>query len=162
VAVALDLGEWLAPIRGEYLETFIPAGGGALRFVVAEDGAIPDIGTRLRQAGLEAGLNVIEIDTATTRLHMLQLVFFAITERLDWDGLIQAQLKSLIGEAGYRLTDTADPIDLTALAEANGGIATALLRSTVQQHISKGVGGCGARAGLPFGDHGAAGRGPDR
>jgi hypothetical protein len=139
VAVALDLGEWLAPIRGEYLETFIPAGGGALRFVVAEDGAIPDIGTRLRQAGLEAGLNVIEIDTATTRLHMLQLVFFAITERLDWDGLIQAQLKSLIGEAGYRLTDTADPIDLTALAEANGGIATALLRSTVQQHISRKV-----------------------
>jgi hypothetical protein len=134
----IALETWLAPIRREYLETFIPDGGGAVRFVVADDATRPALHARLAAAAADAGLSMIRIDTATTRLHMLHFVFFAITKELDWENLVQTRLESLVADAGYRWPQPGRRTSLASLAEANA-VAPPLLRTTLQQHITRAV-----------------------
>ena len=136
--MAIDLDTWLGPIEREYLQSFIPEGGGAIRFVVAADADLATIRTRLERAGRNAGLTLIEIDTASIRLHMLHHVFFALAQRLDWSELIRDHLDRLIGEAGYRSVTAGQTLSLQTLAEVNG-VAPALLRSGVQQRITQAV-----------------------
>ncbi len=134
----ITLDTWFAPIKREYLDTFIPEGGGAVRFVVADDATQPAVRERLTAAAANSGLSVIGIDTAATRLHMLHFVFFAIAKELDWEGLVQTRLETLVTDAGYRWPQPGRRTSLAALAERNG-IAPPLLRSTLQQHITRAV-----------------------
>ena len=138
VRMPITLENWLAPIRQEYLDSFIPDGGGAVRFVVADDATLPALRERLTAAATDAGLLVIRIDTAATRLHLLHFVFFAIAKELDWEGLIQKRLENLVTDAGYRWPHPGRPTSLAALAESNG-IAPPLLRTTLQRHITQAV-----------------------
>ena len=138
VAVSIALDAWLAPIRREYLETFIPDGGGAMRIVVADDAMFAAVQTALAAAARQAGLSVIAIDTANTRLHMLHFAFFAIAGALDWDDLVQARLEALVREAGYRWPHPGQRSTLVALAESNA-VAPPLLRATLQRHITSTV-----------------------
>ena len=134
--IALD--RWLTPVRREYLDDFIPAGGSAVRFVVVDDTIAPALRDGLTAAAAHSGLSMICIDTATTRLHMLHFAFFAIARALDWEALIQTRLETLVTEAGYRWTQPGQRISLASLAQSNG-VAPPLLRTTLQQHITSAV-----------------------
>lgn len=127
---------WLALMRREYFATFIPEGGGAVRFLVADDDAVPQVSRALTAAAIEGGLSVIAIDTATTRLHMLHFAFFAIVKALDWDALCQARLERLVTEAGYRWPEPGQRCTLTDLAHHNG-VSPPLLRNTLQQLMTR-------------------------
>ncbi len=134
----ITLASWLVPIDREYLRGFIPDGGGAVRIVVASETDIPAVRDRITEAAIDAGLSVIPIDTAATRLHMLHFVVFAIARALDWDSLIQARLETLVEDAGFRWPEPGRRIPLAALAEANA-VAPPLLRTRLQQHITRAV-----------------------
>ncbi len=134
----ITLDNWLAPIKREYLDTFIPDGGGAVRFVVADDATLPALRESLTAAAADARLLVICIDTATTRLHMLHFVFFAIAKELDWENLVQTRLETLVTDAGYRWPQPGRRTSLVSLAESNG-IAPPIMRTTLQQHITRTV-----------------------
>lgn len=126
---------WVPLIEREYLTTFIPDGGSATRFVVADAEIVVRLSSTLRAAALNAGLSVIAIDTAATRLHMLHFAFFAVVRALDWDALLQNRLERLVGEAGYSWPDPGNQVTFAVLADHNG-IAPALLRATVQRQMT--------------------------
>lgn len=129
---------WLPLIEREYLATFILDGGSATRFVVADDEVVAQLTDVLRSMALNAGLSVIAIDTAATRLHMLHFAFFAISKGLDWDALLQNRLERLVGEAGYSWPDPGNQVAFAALADHNG-IAPTLLRATVQRQMTNSI-----------------------
>lgn len=134
--IALDA--WVPLIEREYLTTFIPDGGGATRFVVANDEMIAQLNDALRSTALNAGLSVIAIDTATTWLHMLHFAFFAVVNALDWNALLQSRLERLVGEAGYHWPDPGNQVTFAVLADHNG-VAPVLLRTTLQQHMTRSI-----------------------
>ena len=134
--IALDT--WLPLIEREYLTTFIPDGGSATRFVVADDETLARLSDALHSTGLNAGLSVIAIDTAATRLHMLHFAFFAVVRALDWDALLQNRLERLVGEAGYSWPIIGTQVTWAALSDHNG-IAPSLLRTTLQQQITRAI-----------------------
>ncbi len=137
--MALPLEAWLEVMRDEYLTSFIPEGGSAVRFVVAADrGDADHAAHRLAEAGREAGLTVIHIDTAATRLHLLQHLFFAIARAIDWNALTQAQLEQAVANSGYRWPNPGQRTTLDLLAEANG-VAPGLLRTQLNQQITRAV-----------------------
>jgi len=135
--MAISLETWLHVMHDEYLASFIPEGGSAIRFVVA---ATPDqagaISGRLRDLGRDCGLTVIAIDTADTRLHLLQNLFFAIARSIDWDALTQAQLERVVIDNGYHWPYRGRRTTLALLAEANE-VAPGLLRTQINQEISR-------------------------
>lgn len=134
----IALESWLAPVRQEYLDDFIPDGGSAVRFVVVDDATLPALRGGLTAAAADAGLSMICIDTATTRLHMLHFAFFAIARALDWETLIQTRLETLVTDAGYSMPQPGQRISLASLAASNG-VAPPLLRTTLQRHITRAV-----------------------
>ena len=133
----IGLDGWLDVIRREYVDSFIPESGSAVRVVVGDDDVLAGAGQRLAAAAEEAGLTVVRIDTATVKLHMLHQAFYAIAAAVDWRAVAQARLRSLVAEAGYETPDGPLP-NLAALAEANG-VAPVLLRTTLQQQITRSV-----------------------
>ena len=136
--MAIPSDEWLALVEREYLTSYIPAGGGAVRFVVAEEVLLPLVQLRLAAAADAAGLHVVVIDTALTKLHMLHSVFFAIAQSLDWAALTQARLERMVAEAGYVWPLPGQRLSLAALAAAND-VAPPLLRRTLQAHLTSTV-----------------------
>lgn len=136
--MTIPLDTWLGPMEREYLGEFIPQGGGAVRFVVVDDADLAHFDERILLATRRAGLPLIRINTASVRLHMLQYVFFAIAQAMDWDALLQARLERLVHDAGYRWPKPGMRLPLADLAHANG-VAAHMLRTSVQQYITRTV-----------------------
>jgi hypothetical protein len=84
--------------------------------------------------GNEAGLHVVAIDVATTKLHMLQNLFFAVSSALPWEAMLRARLAGFFKEAGYRAPAEATGIE--ALAAANG-VAPHLLRGEFNRWLTR-------------------------
>ena len=144
--MAIPSSVWLDVIAREYLNDFIPRGGAAVRFAVADGGVLDHVAGRLREHAGTAGLEFIRLDLATTRLHMLHNVVFALTQALPWKRLLRNRLRSLVAAAGYHWPETAPDIDLgidlgadpllPILAEING-VAAHLLRRDLTQALSR-------------------------
>ena len=130
--MSLPAADWLDVMGREYLGDFIPAGGGAVRFAVADAALHPTLADALRRRAEASGLEVVPVDLAFTRLHMLQNVVFALAAALPWDRLLQRRLEALVAAAGYRWPEPGQALLLPVLAEANGVAAHLLRRDLVQ------------------------------
>jgi len=135
--MAIPLEAWLDLMHDEYLSSFIPDGGSAVRFLVAATPEQTDAASvRLRDVGRRCGLTVIEVDTAATRLHLLQNLFFAVARSIDWDALTQAQLERVVVNSGYHWPHAGRRTTLAILAETNA-VAPGLLRTQINQEITR-------------------------
>lgn len=134
--MAIPADAWLDLMRREYLGDFIPAGGAAVRFAVGEGAVIDRLALGLRDGAAACGLELVQPDLASVRLHMLQNVAFAVAEALPWERLLQTRLEMLITGAGYRWPEPGKPLPLAVLAEANG-VAAHLLRRDLTQALSR-------------------------
>jgi hypothetical protein len=136
MTVALD--DWLGVMEREYTSSFIPEGGGAVRLVVAAPETLDLAAAKLREQAAHAGLQVIAVDLAETRLHMLQNLFFAIAAALPWQTMMQRRIEALVTEGGYRWPAPGRRVVLAALAEANE-IAVHLLRRDLAHWLTSNV-----------------------
>ena len=136
--MALPAAMWLDIMGREYLTGFVPDGGGAVRFAVAEEGTLVGIERGLRERAAAGGLEVVHVDLAVTRLHMLQNVVFALSAALPWDSMLQRRLEAMVADAGYVWPMPGSPVSMPALAEANG-VAPHLLRRDLTQALSREV-----------------------
>ena len=76
-------GEWLDLIEREYVQDFVAAGGSVIKFAVGDDDRLTHVGGALAGLAERYGLIFVAIDAATSKLHMIQDVFFAIARALD-------------------------------------------------------------------------------
>jgi len=134
MAIPADI--WLDLMGREYLGDFIPAGGGAVRFAVAEAAMLNRLVHGLRRRAVAAGIETVHLDLANLRLHMLQNVVFAIADALPWEQLLQTRLETLVAGAGYRWPEPGRRLPLSVLADANG-VATHLLKRDLTQALSR-------------------------
>ena len=87
--MAVPAHEWLELIEREYLTDFILAGGGAVKFAVGDAHQLEIVARVLDLLSARHGLAHVAIDAVTTRVHMIQDVFFAIAGALEWDAMAQ-------------------------------------------------------------------------
>jgi hypothetical protein len=133
MAVAAD--EWLRRIELEYVDDFVGAGGGAIKFIVGDDNELLALRERLGDLTERHGLIHLHIDAAATRLHMIQDVFFAVARALDWHGMAQRFVESLLERQGYAWPHPGEPVPIEDVA-AHNGVALALMRRDVRQWLS--------------------------
>jgi hypothetical protein len=97
--------EWLEVVRGEYLETFVTAGGAAVKFLVpATHAAGREVLEGLRAAADELGFQFVELDAVTTKIHLADRLFGAVARQVDWDGLAGRFVSRLLVQRGLRLS----------------------------------------------------------
>jgi hypothetical protein len=134
----LPLAEWLGIIEHEYLAGFIPAGGSAVKFAIACPARIPAIVRGLGEAAMRHGLIPLHLSAATTRVHMLHDLFFAIARQIRWDALVQRQVEDMFTRHGYAWPHPGRKVTMAELAEVHG-IAPALLERSRDQWLSEEV-----------------------
>src|SRR5438128_2170303 len=77
--MSVTSAEWLRLIEQEYLSSFITSGGSAVKFAVMPDpGAADLVSEQLDSLAEQHGLVRAALDSAATRLHMIQDVFFGL------------------------------------------------------------------------------------
>ncbi len=117
-AQALPLVEWLDVLDREYLEAFLPAGGGALKLAIAEDAALAAALPLAAALAARRGLQHVHIDAAATRVHMPQELVFAIARALPWETLIQRLLERIFAANDYPWPQPGAAMTMAELAAA--------------------------------------------
>jgi hypothetical protein len=133
--MAIPARDWLELIEREYLNGFITAGGGAVKFVVGDPHQLKIVARVLEVLSERHGLAHVTIDAAATRLHMIQDVFFAIAQSLDWNMLAQDFVEALFRSKGYEWPRPGEATAVQDVAECNR-LDVTLLRRDFRQWLS--------------------------
>jgi hypothetical protein len=131
---------WLDIVAREYLDGFVPAGGGALKIAVVDDAEVAPISARLAALAGQRGLRAVAIDAARTRLHLPQDVFFALARALPWTEMVQTYLEALFAANDYPWPRPGIAMARPALAEALG-VAPPLLNAAINTWLTRGIWG---------------------
>lgn len=133
---ALPIEQWLPTIEREYFTEYLPAGGGAIKFVVTDEQAAPAVARGVTMLARQYGMLAAHTDAGQTRLHMLQDVFFALARWLPWDTLAQRYIEGLFDRNGYTWPQPGETRTMADLA-AHFGIAPNLLARSRDQWLSQ-------------------------
>ncbi len=110
--MAVTLGDWTATIEREYMRDYVPNSGAAVKFVVAPTPQLRrSVRTAMQQIAADAGCQYVFVDTAQTRLHMVDQLFFAIARQIDWPELTRGYVRALLVQERFDVPD--DPAELT-------------------------------------------------
>ena len=134
----LPLGAWLDIVAREYLDRFVPEGGGGLKIVLAEDAGIAETIVGLEALARERELHVVRIDAAHTRLHMPQDLFFALARALPWSGMAQEFLERLFAANFYPWPQPGQRLTRAELAEAFA-VAPPVLGREIDRWLSQAI-----------------------
>jgi hypothetical protein len=111
---------WLEVLQREYLDSFVLDGGSAIKFAVPlDDAASAHVGERLGRAAEERGYLVVRISAASSRVHMIEQVFFRIAEQVPWQHLSQRVIAKLAAEEGYAAASETDGPLFRRIADEN-------------------------------------------
>ncbi len=125
----LKAGDYADFLAREYLTGYLPAGGAAVKVaVVGEDGAADRLGAALASAAAVAGSLYAPISAETTRVHMIDQVFLAISRAVDWEAVAAAHVRAAYEEAAFPVGEEAD-LAVTAVARRHDVDSRELYRS---------------------------------
>jgi transposase-like protein len=111
----LKVDDYAAFLSREYLATYIPAGGAAIKVAVVGDGSAADrLESALAAAAAGNGGLLVSISAESVRVHMIDQVFFAISQAIDWGALASSCVRAAYVQASFPMPEGAG----LAVAEA--------------------------------------------
>jgi len=120
-------------LDGEYLHGYVDHGGAAVKFVVpASDDEAARFSAGLRERGEAAAYTVARVDAVTTKVHLIEQVFFAVSRQVAWDALAAATARRALEAAAYPVAE-GDDLSIDAVSAAHGIDARELKRDTDRQ-----------------------------
>jgi hypothetical protein len=141
--------DYLDFVAGEYLYTYIAHGGTALRLVVTGDDNIAKrfgsgLAERCKPKALPgvptaAGFVHVTVDSVTTRIHLMDQLFFAIAKQIDWMTLAGAVLSDVYRQAGFPPAGPGDADLAVTVVAAHHDIDTTELYRSVRRALEHAV-----------------------
>ena len=105
---ALKADDYAAFLAREYLTGYVPAGGAAVKAVVVGDGGAADrLESALAAATAEHRGLYVSLSAESTRVHMVDQIFFAVSRAVDWEGLAAAHVRAAYEDAAFPVPDGA-------------------------------------------------------
>jgi hypothetical protein len=109
---------WLEVARREYLDHFVPDGGAAVKVLApADDLCRQALHDGLRALAEGGGFQFAAVNAETTRLQMIEKLFGAVAQQVDWDACTLAFLRHIVSEQGLKLP--ADDVTMAGLSALN-------------------------------------------
>jgi len=135
----IDTQEYAAFLEREYLASYVRDGGAAVKFVVArdDDGAAA-FSAAVRIGAEGAGYLPARVDAATTRVHMMDQVFFDVARQVDWDGLATTAVRRALAATAHPVPAGSDDVSVAAMA-AHHGVDAGELSRDVNRQLQQGV-----------------------
>lgn len=141
-APELDADEYLKHLQSEYLHSYVASGGSSVKFVVTDaDATTSYFSRRLAAAASDNEYLHLRLDAAQTRLQLVEELFFAVSQQIDWLGLAAQFLQRTYRELDLpadESTPLAESVQVRRVAEANGLHAGELYR-TIRRRLERQV-----------------------
>jgi len=129
VTAGVDLNDWISIVEREYLRDFIPSGGAAVKFAVVRPPlARQEVQAALKAAATKSGFQFAYVDSASTKIHMIDHLFKAVAKQVDWDGFAATFLRQLLEDNGLRLPPAGQRLEIHVVASLNNSDAKELRR----------------------------------
>src|SRR5260370_21335775 len=97
----IPVAAYLEFLAKEYLAEFVGRGGASVKFCVGDETARAALHQGLCAAAADDGYAYVGVDAATTRLHLVEQLFFAVTRTIDFDEIAAAVATSAYRAAGF-------------------------------------------------------------
>jgi hypothetical protein len=131
--------EWVGVVERDYLASYVREGGAAVKFAApSTDAGRTELGELLAAAGAAHDFEVVRLDARAVRLHLIDRLFHAVAEQMEWDHLASAYLAQLLHARGLRLPPTGERPVLARLADLNAA-PELLLRSDLHRALEREV-----------------------
>ena len=130
--------DWLQVVEREYLARFVPGGGSAVKFLVGSDIDLAEAESGLERLAGGKGMLLPRIDAATTKIHLIQNIFFEVARIIDWEDLAQRWVEARFEENRYSWPRPGQKVPLRELAEHND-VAEALLKRGITEWLSRDI-----------------------
>jgi hypothetical protein len=92
---AMKADAYAAFLGAEYLASYVPSGGGSVKLAVVGDADVADrFERRLGAAADEHECLVVRVSAETTKVHMVDQVFFAVSRQVIWEQVAAALVRS--------------------------------------------------------------------
>lgn len=128
----MKAGDYARFLADEYLAGYLPAGGGSVKVVVAGDADVADRFERaLRDAAAAISCPLVSVSAVSTKVHMIDQVFFALARQIDWDQVAAAVVAAAYDAIAFPATD--DRLAVAEVARAYDIDARELYRSVRRQ-----------------------------
>lgn len=117
----IDLDDYADFLGREYLGSYVRDGGAAVKFVVAPDPeAAEGFSAAVREGAEAAGYVATRVDAATTRVHMVDQVFFELARQVNWDDLAAGAVRRAFAATAHPVPEGSDDVTVAAVAGAYG------------------------------------------
>jgi hypothetical protein len=118
--VSTGLSDLLAVFERDYLREYLPHGGSAVKFAVVSPSLEPDaVRGELARPTRQTGCLYLTVDATTTKIHMIDQLFFAVSRQLDWDDLARRFIRRLLEAGGFTVPPGLTTLDYASAADAN-------------------------------------------
>jgi hypothetical protein len=98
----LKADDYAAFLATEYLASYLPGGGSAVKVVVVGDGGTADrLDSALAAAAAGHGGLHVSLSAESTRVHMVDQIFFAVSGAIDWEELAAASVRAAYHDAAF-------------------------------------------------------------
>ena len=136
MAPEMPAEEYAAFLADEYLRGFVADGGAAVKFAVARDDAGQDsFGAVLAERSEILGFTYVNVDANWAKISLIQQVFFAVSEQIDWNELARRMNVALASEL-YRVEG--EQLTLASMAEQTG-VDENMIRGELQRLLTQRV-----------------------
>ncbi len=99
---AMKADEYAAFLADEYLASYLPAGGAAVKVAVVGDaGAADRLESALAAATATHGGLHVALSAESTRVHMVDQIFLAVSRAIDWEGIAAASVRAAYHDADF-------------------------------------------------------------
>jgi len=123
---------WLQVFRQEYLSGFIAGGGSCVKIVTAHPTVLrKELAPALTSAAAAQNFRYILLDSAATKLHLIDKLFHGLALRIDWRSEVMSFLAKQLRQSGYDIDATGNRLDLANVALKNR-VAQAAVLNTLQ------------------------------
>jgi P-loop Domain of unknown function (DUF2791) len=133
-APVFGVGEYVDFLAQEYLAGYVALGGSAVKLITLSDEAV---GRELDKglSALAGGFLQLEIDAAGTKIHLIDQLFVALAQQVDWLALAGEMVRRVYQRAGFPATED---LRITAVADEHDVDQAELYRS-VRRELERAV-----------------------
>jgi hypothetical protein len=138
---AMACSDWMQVIRTEYLHDFVKNAGAAIKFVIPQEpGQHQVLWSELEEVSHENDYLFVRLDAATTRVHLVDELFYEIARQVDWDGLALDFLFKTLADGKYLAHSDKSQFSLSQVAAMNGldlGEMRAIINNRLRDNLSR-------------------------
>jgi hypothetical protein len=139
VTGSLATTEWVDVIDREYLGSFVAEGGASVKFAVPLEGAsVIDLVEQMERRSFARNFLVLKADAADVKVHMVDQLFFRLSEQIPWAELARDRLLALAKKDGYTVNGgTMGPVE--EVVASTNGLEPSFVRNELRRRVQEAV-----------------------